>query len=155
MVLISVGEWISCCLLNRGFRVCWSMDLWMTDITGVSWSVSIVAGPAMSNVTAARETARILYHATYSSSHTIMVVVSWMNGWAVRRHLSHRSLNPDKLRYTHCKNISISTDILWRALVFHNWTECRPSLHYSVDLYGSVKLLKTRHKVSMDVQIFF
>jgi len=52
----------------------------------------------------------------------------------------------------HCnKNIRISADILWR--VFRILTE--PVLYTFVHGNGSVKIWKTRHRMSADIRIFF
>ena len=72
----------------------------------------------------------------------------------------------------HCKNIRAPTDISWR--VFHILTEpvtytfvsvyrhwnvgpgfSIPSIYTNVYGTGFVKIWKTRHKVSVDVRIFF
>ena len=49
----------------------------------------------------------------------------------------------------HCKNICISTDILWRFFsIFQRFTD--------TNVYGTgcVKIWKTRHNISVDIRIF-
>jgi len=63
----------------------------------------------------------------------------------------------------HCKNIRISTDILWRVFNILTEPNVGPALHYSVDLriqtYTHPVPLKyekkTLHKISMDIRMFF